>query len=694
MEKHGCLRFVLLVFLLSCIIVTSDAFATRPEYWISRDGHAVALRYGDVWVATMEGTNLEIGKQHGEFAVSEVHLRGGQEANFALPFYGNFIDQVGENATGSRFLGKIFTGTMKWVTRHFRKGNIPQHFVDNMQGLSEGIQPHYSKAIVAGAGAYADDAQVLAHLLFNGNRNFFAKILGIGCSTLLQPKQNGESLIVGRNFDFDGGSYWSDNLLLAYVNPQEPNAQKVLTITSRGIHTLGVNSVNESGVYIDLHQLVLGLQHSGRNVMPIVAITEDVIRHAHTVEEAESILMKYKKNIGGSWAFNIAGPMENGKIGYRVYDLTPVFGGADSGIIRRAVDNERAYAFTNHPADHVRAAEMNARMLNVSPTGILNSYERAAMLQSWGDRNAAQSVDSMVKAIAETWVPNTASSFVVDWETRKVYMVDMAAVMNDGIARFVAVPFPGGGDPFDGVEVRNIDVLNVDDVKAFGKMALSRHLLDEVVPQDMNRALNLYDEALRLFDVERVPANWLMGRAMMLLSAGLSIETDFDVFQAYAIQAIQDFHIALSKTEPITDMPRIGAFQEGMLDDMQKLVSMTWVYVLQQSVAEHSKFLNELFTDNRNSITLEDIKFYAEYMKKNPELHVSDRYRGLTNRVDAMLKFAKYAPFKDLNTLKKHAKTSIWASSLWAYHVSPYEGASMGRILANMLTLGVKSCFK
>jgi Acyl-coenzyme A:6-aminopenicillanic acid acyl-transferase len=123
-------------------------------------------------------------------------------------------------------------------------------------------------------------------------------------------------LLVCRNQDYPVVGPWEKNTTVIFHEPTEKNHIPFISITTAGIHTGGLTSMNREGLTLALHA------HFGKNVSlkgtPIVEIGNAIIRQAKTLDEAIDIARKYQTYC--NWAFVISSAKENNAI---VLEMTP-----------------------------------------------------------------------------------------------------------------------------------------------------------------------------------------------------------------------------------------------------------------------------------------------------------------------------------------------------------------------------------
>jgi len=99
--------------------------------------------------------------------------------------------------------------------------------------------------------------------------------------------RDGEMLI-GRNLDFPLNGYFDKFPTIIYFDPTDKNTQKYVTVVSAGSHTAGLQSYNESGIFLGSHTVPTGdVSTAGA---PVFVVVEGILSRAKTFDEAVALL--------------------------------------------------------------------------------------------------------------------------------------------------------------------------------------------------------------------------------------------------------------------------------------------------------------------------------------------------------------------------------------------------------------------
>jgi hypothetical protein len=118
-----------------------------------------------------------------------------------------------------------------------------------------------------------------------------------GCSSFIQ---SGDRFLIGRNLDFPGVGYWDRFPVVQCTTPS--SGMKYLSFTTAGVCVGGITGINESQVYIGLHQHFCG-RSSLKGTLPFI-LAEKALAQASDLEEAIEVLTS--QSVGNGWAFLVA----------------------------------------------------------------------------------------------------------------------------------------------------------------------------------------------------------------------------------------------------------------------------------------------------------------------------------------------------------------------------------------------------
>lgn len=152
-----------------------------------------------------------------------------------------------------------------------------------------------------------------------------------GCSSAVAygPYTEDGRLIQARNQDYPIVGRWEPSPLVFFQEPTEINEIPYISITSAGVQSGGLTSINREGITLCTHA------HFGTEIttdgLPIMILGEKIISRARTIKDAVEIAKNYQRN--ANWSFVISSPKEKRAV---VLEMTPT-----KVIVREALDEGR-----------------------------------------------------------------------------------------------------------------------------------------------------------------------------------------------------------------------------------------------------------------------------------------------------------------------------------------------------------------
>jgi len=161
--------------------------------------------------------------------------------------------------------------------------------------------------------------EVLLYLATVGNttrsHNFNLLVPVSCCSSFAawgKSTANGE-MLVGRNMDFPLNGFYDKFPTVIYFEPTD-GAQRYMTFVSAGLHSAGLNAVNESGIFLSCH--TIPTKDVSVNGVPVFVLATEAIRHAKTLDEAKEVFKKHMPPTG--WGYLLASLSEGKAVGVEV----------------------------------------------------------------------------------------------------------------------------------------------------------------------------------------------------------------------------------------------------------------------------------------------------------------------------------------------------------------------------------------
>jgi hypothetical protein len=304
-------------------------------------------------VMHLEGTIEEVARQHGLLAARHP---GGRDT---LAYLAGVVDH--KLASNPRLAKHpVLRGAAKWVYRHF----IRNPMVDHLPERYLNAYAEYAKAAgvpedeVLDALVLPDAALRLVSLLYNTEA---APMLpdSFGCTSIIW-NAGPESVLHGRNLDYDGVGYWDKNQVIMHVIPSSADGLAYVAVAALGVHAPGITAFNETGLTLAMHQLTFNDSRSNGTPMPVIAA--EIIRNARTIDDAIAIIRGFPR--AGGWAYVLS----QGR------DRAVVEASASDVAIRRS--SEPFFFQTNH----VSSPALSSLQIFYSPGSWLDSFERAETL--------------------------------------------------------------------------------------------------------------------------------------------------------------------------------------------------------------------------------------------------------------------------------------------------------------------------
>jgi tetratricopeptide (TPR) repeat protein len=268
------------------------SFKIRISHNRREFGPAYVEKYGNIFVGSFEGTDYEMGYQHGRLLKDEI--REG-----VIPYLYQFAKFLMDEVSGFKIVNDIVKVlAQKFFYERIIKA-IPDRILDAYIGLADGAGFDRNQLyIVVG---FADMLQVASGIL---NRRY--KTLSLPpihlCTSIVawgNATRNGK-LIHGRNLDYEAYHRWERFPLIAKIRPA--NGIPYVFFSSAGVHSGGLTGINDYGVAFNVHTNFTS--QVGFSAPPMQVIGDYLLRNAKDLDEAEGIIKNMKYNCG--WTFVIS----------------------------------------------------------------------------------------------------------------------------------------------------------------------------------------------------------------------------------------------------------------------------------------------------------------------------------------------------------------------------------------------------
>ena len=271
------------------------------ESGIRRCGPAWMARRGGFYLLHLEGTDYEMGYQHGRLLREEV--RRGQ-APYIRKFFRAQIDHsfIGGSPTLAGWAESFMLLTFYDPVAR----NLPPETRAAFDGVADGAG--IDRDLLARSTVMADAAQTIAGTLY-GNRKIYPalqRFTDFGCTSFIAAggATAGGHLLHGRNFDFPGAGHFDRYPVIAWCRPR--SGQRYVLITTAGWQTAGVTALNESGLAVGFHTSITSdVKPDG---WPVMGLSDQIIRKARNLREAVEVLREHPPAAG--WILVISSARE------------------------------------------------------------------------------------------------------------------------------------------------------------------------------------------------------------------------------------------------------------------------------------------------------------------------------------------------------------------------------------------------
>ncbi|MBI2605491.1 MAG: hypothetical protein HYW49_05355 [Deltaproteobacteria bacterium] len=243
-------------------------------------------------VLHVEGSIEDVARDHGKL----VKLYEKQDGRATLDYFSSILERhLRAYPLAIRFpwLGDLFL----WLERRFVSEPMVDHLPDDYEAAFKAMAAEvgFSEQQMWDALTVPDAALWLLSLSSSPEKGPDLPT-SFGCTSVIWNTGT-DSVLHGRNLDYDGVGYWDRKPLILHVVPKEGLAH--VAVTSLGVHATGITAFNEAGLTLAVHQLTTeDTQTAGT---PVTVISAEVIRGARGINEAVSIISHFPRTAG--WAY-------------------------------------------------------------------------------------------------------------------------------------------------------------------------------------------------------------------------------------------------------------------------------------------------------------------------------------------------------------------------------------------------------
>jgi hypothetical protein len=367
----------------------------------------------------------------------------------------------------------------------------------------------------------------------------------LGCTSVARRLPTGE-FAIGRNLEFDGVGIWDKHPLLTVSIPADGSSElKHAAVASGGIHYASISGFNEAGVALFLQEAfaTTNLGHPG---MPAYFIGERVLRQAHTLDEAITLLNQYRPI--PMWFFVLA-DLKSG-------DAAVVESSDKSFFVRRMTDDLLVQA------NHIKDPSTVSRQ--ILPWSVLRYSAKREELAA-GIVSQARTFDELVTATrAALEYQDDPSGYVSTYDSvLNPQTIQSLLLTRQGPSDWKLAAGVGEAPVSSGPEVQ----LNVGDLWSGDTLGFSP--IATRVSADVRARQVAISHALMLAEAEARPAE---------ISAALASDPSPLAHLARAIYAYEDQHYSDSSKESAAGLTELAAMpsslsvgQKLLLDDLRMI---------------------------------------------------------------------------------------------------------------------------
>ena len=254
----------------------NDSLAVCDDSWLKLN------RYG-MWELYVQGDPYTMGFKNGSLTKNLVHYQ--EEA---------FVEQIGRLVPSRSYLQflRVFLG---WFNRDLLN-HVPIEYQLEVAGVSKSASDEFNdiappfQRIMSYHGAH-DMGHALQSMCL------------VGCTSfgVWNNYSSDSSLLIGRNFDFYAGDRFSENKIIAFMNPDQGHS--FMSVTWGGMIGV-VSGMNQEGLTITLNSEPTGIPFKSKT--PVSILAREILQYASTIEEAFEIAKKFETFVSESFLIGSA----------------------------------------------------------------------------------------------------------------------------------------------------------------------------------------------------------------------------------------------------------------------------------------------------------------------------------------------------------------------------------------------------
>jgi len=290
-----------------------DQAALSPQFRRC-DGGGKRVDWQGIHFVKVRGTAYERSRMHGELLKTEIH-------SGALPFLSRKNESLIRSAPGvfqvKPFQNLVVEAYHRLLIRVLDLSSTPEAR-DAIKGICDGAGLPYEMGL---RGAFQTEGlmllsrvSVMKHIL--GQLAHRGGISGCSSAVALSEKTQLGRLLAARNQDYPIVGPWERHTTVLFQEPSERGRIPNVSVTTAGVHTSGLTSMNREGITLFTHA------HFGRRVSlkgtTVVNLGNEMIEKARSIGEAVDSARSNSRY--ANWAFVVTSAKEDQAV---VLEMTP-----------------------------------------------------------------------------------------------------------------------------------------------------------------------------------------------------------------------------------------------------------------------------------------------------------------------------------------------------------------------------------
>jgi hypothetical protein len=252
----------------------------------------IATPHGDIRYLNVFGSYREMGDQFGT-------RMGDAIRSGPVPFFATYLENVLQNSPVGKLSEMLRWATHRWITGRLEQ-NLPPKFYEAVRAMSaaSGLSTETFLKAYLMPESFLWLVGKYHQLVGTGRAHGLGAPPVCGCTSAVLGRQDSDAgPLHGRNFDYFGINYWDTSTTVTFYHPDE--GMNYVGVGAAGILGGGITGMNAAGLTLAVHQhFVDDFDLDG---IPVGYAGDQVMRRAHSIEEAVSILRSFPPVAGWSY---------------------------------------------------------------------------------------------------------------------------------------------------------------------------------------------------------------------------------------------------------------------------------------------------------------------------------------------------------------------------------------------------------